>query len=283
MSQIKVNFIGAGRVGKTLLGLLRALPTVQVQDVMSSRLLSAQEAVQLVGSGTATENYDELREADLWILSVPDAQISLVSSQLSETYGKHQITGSTPVAIHCSGFFTANEMDPLRKLGWHLASVHPVLSFSDPETAMQQFEGTYCGVEGDTEALNVVVPLFHKIGAQTFEMRSENKSLYHAAAVFSNNFAVVLQAFSQEAWDAAGVPKEVSLELNRKLLQSTYENVIAYGPRDALTGPAARGDQLVIAKQGEDVARWHPEAGNIYNQMSVLAQRLKTIGSTQKR
>ncbi|WP_216825732.1 DUF2520 domain-containing protein [Ruegeria sp. EL01] len=65
------------------------------------------------------------------------------------------------------------------------------------------------------------------------------------------------------------------------LLQATCENVAAHGPLGALTGPASRGDTFVVSQQGKDVAAWHPAAGIIYKELSLLAQKLKADGKTQ--
>lgn len=278
--EIKVNLIGAGRVGKTLLGLLQRLPGYTIQDVLSPRLQAAQDAVTFAGAGRAISDYAKLRPADLWIIATPDTQIEAAAASIADGLEPRKANTPAPIAFHCSGFFPAQQMAPLRDLGWHLASVHPVLSFADPKDAMAQFEGTYCGIEGDAEALKILAPLMSKLGAQPFEIRSDSKSLYHAAAVISNNFAVVLQAIARDAWAASGVPDNIAQQLNEKLLKATYENVVAKGPWEALTGPAARGDTLVVTQQGEDVARWDPAAGKLYKDLSRIARNLKAGAST---
>jgi len=283
MSKITVNLVGAGRVGQTILGLLRSLPDYTIQDVLSARLASARNAIRFAGAGRAVENYTELNPADMWILAVPDSQIAPVSARIAEGFGGRESPENRPVAFHCSGFFASDQMSPLRRLGWQLASVHPVLTISDPEIAIQQFEGVYCGIEGDASALEPVRHLLKAVGAHPFQIKTEDKSLYHAAAVFSNNFTVVLQAIAREAWAAAGVPDDIAKELNAKLLQATAENVIAQGPGNALTGPASRGDQFVVAQQGNDVRRWNPSVGNLYKDMSALAMMIAaqgTVGGT---
>lgn len=280
MPKTKVNLIGAGHVGKTLLRLLSSVPNCELQDVLSARQISAREAVEFAGAGRAVGSYSDLRPADLWILAVPDAQIAKVAAKITAVFDPVHTDVPAPVAFHCSGFFAADQLAPLKTLGWHLASVHPVLSFADPMEAAQQFKNTYCGMEGDESALKAIKPILSALGAISFDIQSDSKSLYHAAAVISNNFTVVLQAIAREAWAAAGVPDDIAEALNSKLLHATHENVIAKGPRDALTGPAARGDTLVVEQQGQDVTRWHPSAGLIYEEMSKLAHRLKSNGTT---
>lgn len=281
MENTTVNLVGAGRVGQTLIGLLRSMPNYTVQDVVSARLASAQNAVAAAGTGHAVESVADMRPAHLWILAIPDTEIKSVAQMLSEAFAGKGTVDPAPVAVHCSGFFAAEEMAPLRSLGWHLASAHPVLSFSEPAVAMTQFNGIYCGVEGDAAALEVVRPLYAAMGAHLFDIQSDRKSLYHAAAVISNNFTVVLQALAQEAWASAGVSDEVARRLNATLINATAENVIAQGPKAALTGPAARGDTSVVKQQGQDLAKWHPAAGAVYALLSVMAGNLKTNGTTR--
>lgn len=279
MSEITVNLVGAGRVGQTLLRLVTNCSGYRVQDVVSGRAETAEAAVAFAGAGQAVRDLVSMRPADIWIIAVPDTQILPVSQKLAEVAAR--LPGETPVAFHCSGFYAAEALASLREFGWPTASVHPVLTFADPETAVGQFEGTWCGAEGDSEALIVIEPLLTRLGARVFPIRSEAKSLYHAAAVISNNFTVVLQALAREAWAEAGVPDDVARSLNSALLRATYENVAAYGPQTALTGPAARGDTEVVVQQGHDVSDWHPEAGKVYRIFSDMASSLKTNGTTK--
>lgn len=279
MADTTVNIIGAGRVGQTLLRLLAQAPGYRVQDVLGRRSDATQAAVKAAGAGHAVACMAEMRPAALWILSVADTEIAPVARDLADTLRDRARPHVPPVACHCSGFFASDQLSALDDLGWHRASLHPVLSFAEPETATRQFPGTYCGVEGDLDAVSAVQRMLDRLGAHPFPIRSDKKSLYHAAAVISNNFTVVLQAIAREAWAEAGVPQEIAEHLNEGLLRATYENVAASGPQTALTGPAARGDTLVVERQGADVAQWHPDAGSVYDTLSQMAHRLKSSGS----
>lgn len=275
MTQTTVNFIGTGRVGKTMLGLLKSRPEYVVQDIASSRLESAQEAVAFAGIGRAVAQIADLRPADIWIIAVPDAQIATVAHEIATEAADRVCRDTPPLAFHCSGFFAADQLAPLGRLGWHVASVHPVLTFADPELAVQQFKGAFCGIEGDDASLARVTPLINAMGAKAFPIKSDSKSLYHAAAVISNNFTVVLQGIARAAWAEAGVPDDIAEHLNRSLLKATYENVAAHGPLGALTGPASRGDDDVVARQGADVTNWDPSVGALYTDLSARAKKMK--------
>ncbi len=96
------------------------------------------------------------------MLAVNDDQILPVSEKLLRA-GK-----LTPgdIVFHCSGALAAAQLAALRVAGVHLASVHPVRSFADPQLVLQQFDGTFCSIEGDAQALAVLQPALQEIGAQ---------------------------------------------------------------------------------------------------------------------
>lgn len=277
---ITVNLIGTGRVGCTLLRLLARTDDVVIGDVTSSRFDQARAAVGEIGAGRAVAAISDMAHADFWFLTVPDSRIAEVSDKVSQVIEFKIKNYPSPIAVHCSGYHAASVMAPLAALGWRLVSAHPMQSFADPEVSARRFPGTWCGVEGDDSGVVEVEVLLGKLGARPFRIASEGKALYHAAAVFTNNFTTVLQAVALEAWEAAGVPPEAARELNTTLLKSTLENIERLGPAEALTGPAARGDVDVVCEQGNRVTKWHADAGRLYALFSDMASRLKTTGRT---
>lgn len=274
-----LNVVGAGRVGQTLARLWQQQGLCQVQDLLARSPDSAARAAGFIGAGRVAAAPADLREADLWMLSVPDTQVASVAAELAQALRARGAVRPA-IAFHCSGFLQAATLAPLQALGWQAASVHPVLNFASPEAGVARFAGTPCGLEGDAAAVAALQPLFAGVGGVCFPVISEHKPLYHAAAVFASNFTVVLQAIGREAWQAAGVPPEMVPRVHEALLRATVENTLALGPAGAITGPAARGDTQVVQSQGASVARWHPEAGRIYQDMSVLARRLALQGRT---
>lgn len=267
-----LNVIGCGRVGQTLAALLHQQPRVLVQDLYSRSFSSAEQAAQFVGAGQPVADLADMRAADVWLLSVPDAQVAAAAQALADAQGA-KLAGV--IVFHNSGFLSAAELQPLQALGCHVASAHPVLNFASPDTGVRQFVGTPCGLEGDAPALAWLHNALTAIGGRCFEIASADKPLYHAAAVFSSNFTVVLQGVAQDAWRSAGVPPELMRPLTEALLKSTVDNVLAMGPAKALTGPAARGDTAVVQAQGEVVQRWNAPSGEVYALLSQLAAELK--------
>jgi predicted short-subunit dehydrogenase-like oxidoreductase (DUF2520 family) len=271
-----LNLLGAGRVGQTLAHLCTRRGVLRVQDVLTRSPDSAQVALDFIApdisTARAVAQIADMRPADLWLLAVPDAHIAACVQDL--VANARQRGDAPALAFHCSGAQSAELLAALRDLGWSVASAHPVLSFASAKTAVVQFAGTPCALEGDAPARDILRPLFTAIGAACFDVRSQDKVLYHAAAVLATNFAPVLQALAEDAWRATGMPDALVLRLRERLLRNAVDNIVTLGPQKALTGPAARGDFAAIARQADVVADWDPQAAAAYRALSALTLRM---------
>jgi predicted short-subunit dehydrogenase-like oxidoreductase (DUF2520 family) len=265
-----INLIGGGRVGSTLARLWHDRGCFEIQDVLTQTLASAQQAVGFIGAGQPVAELTDMRAADLWMLAVPDRDISNVACLLS------QLNPGPPasIAFHCSGALSSTELAGLDQQGWNVASAHCLLSFSNPRDAMQQFSGTPCALEGDARAVEVLSTAFQKIEGNCFPLLKQNKLLYHAAAVFATNFLPVLQATADQLWRDNGMPDAVAEQVRGKLLHNAVANILSLGPAAALTGPAARGDLALVQRQADAVTAWDPQAGDAYKALSFLASKL---------
>lgn len=266
-----INLIGGGRVGQTLGRLLAQDGQYQVQDVLTRSMASAQHAIDFIGMGRATLQWQDLHPADLWLLAVPDGQIAPVAAALAAC-----VALRPALAFHAGGALGALELQPLQEKGWQVASAHCLLSFASPTAALGQFTGTPCALEGDVQALAELRPLFTRLGAQCFDLSAENKLLYHAGAVFATNFLPVLQDLAEQLWQHSGMPPHLIQHLRATLLQNAVNNIVKLGPQGALTGPAARGDSALVTQQGQAVHQWNASAGQAYQVLSELARQLAT-------
>lgn len=269
-----LNIIGAGRVGRSLAHLWQAHGVFEIQDVLTTSAASAAQAVQFIGAGRVVQAMGDMRPADVWMLAVPDGQIATVAAGLAQ-----YMSVKDAVVFHCSGALASTVMAPLQAQACRLASAHCVLSFSAPSSAITQFAGTLCALEGDSQTTEILKPAFEAISANCFDLAAKDKLLYHAAAVFSTNFLPVLHVVAADLWRSSGMPESMIAPLNASLLQKAVQNITAQGAAKALTGPAARGDTALVAKQGFAVADWQADAGRAYAALSVLAAKIAKSGT----
>lgn len=273
-----LNIIGAGRVGRSLAHLWQARGVFEIQDVLTRSTASANEAIQFIGAGRAVETLDAMRTADVWMLAVPDGQIDKVANDLSNTVVAGVFVALNAIVFQCSGALSSATLQSLKDKGSHVTSAHCILSFSAPSSAIVQFAGTPCALEGDVTAAKILKPAFEAIGAKCFDLAATDKVLYHAAAVFATNFLPVLQVVAADLWRSTGMPQDMIAPLSASLLRNAVQNITTQGAVQALTGPAARGDTAVVALQGEAVADWQADAGQAYRALSTLAGRIARDG-----
>lgn len=279
-----LNIIGAGRVGRSLAHMWHKQGVFAVQDVMTRSQTSADEAVQFIGAGRAVTAMSNMRNADVWMLAVPDGQINKVATELSNMPLVSVFIASGAMVFHCSGALSSAELQPLRGAGdkgSQIASAHCILSFSAPASAVTQFAGTPCALEGDAVATQTLQTAFEAIGAKCFDIAEKDKILYHAAAVFATNFLPVLQVVATDLWRSSGMPEPMIAPLSASLLQKAVQNMACQGAAKALTGPAARGDTELVALQGTAVSDWNAQAGAAYAALSQLASQIAKHGTIE--
>jgi predicted short-subunit dehydrogenase-like oxidoreductase (DUF2520 family) len=258
-----LNLIGAGHVGRTLGRLFAAGGVFALQDVLTRAPASARAAVDFIGAGRALDGIEQLQPAEVWMLAVADDQIGQVAATLADTG-----LADGAIVFHCSGAKASTELAPLAARGAYVASVHPVRSFADPEAVARDFNGTFCGVEGDAGALALLIPAFERIGARIVPIDAAAKTVYHAASVFASNYLVTVLDAALRAYQAAGIPPEVARELARPLAGETLANVLRLGPERALSGPIARGDAATVARQQDAVDAWDAPTGQLYKTLA---------------
>ena len=251
-----LNLVGAGKVGRVLGRLFAATGAFRVQDVLTRSVAGTAEALAFIGAGQDGGSLLQMRPADCWMLAVGDDQIGPVSARLAAA---GLLDGA--VVFHCSGACASSVLAAPAAL---VASVHPVRSFADPAHVAAHFQDTFCGIEGDVQALSMLLPALERIGARPVAIDAAAKAVYHAASVFASNYLVTVMDAALRAYRAAGIDDSVARELAGPLATETLANVLRIGPEAALTGPIARGDMATVARQQAALDAWDGDSGTLY-------------------
>ncbi len=265
-----LNIIGPGRVGRTLGVLLQRANLCAMQDVLSAEVATAETAVAFIGAGHAVRKLSDLRTADVWLLTPPDAAIATVATALAATGRVRQ----NDIVFHCSGSQPSSLLAPLAATGAHIASVHPLKSFADPAAAIKSFAGTYCAAEGDAAALAVLTPWFEQLGAKVTVIDPAGKTLYHAASVLVCNDLTALMEAGLRAYAGAGLDRATAQAMMEPLVRETLDNIFALGTARALTGPVARGDADVLTRQLAALNQLDPRIAEAYRALNQIAVEL---------
>lgn len=239
-----INVIGSGNLGKTISKLIFTHDVGTIQGICNTSIKSGIEAVSFIGQGEV-KTMSELLPADITFITTPDDQIELCCQELS----KSSKFKKESTVVHCSGSLSSEILRTAKEKGCFVASVHPMRSFAKPDISFKQYDGTYCAIEGDDEAVKVLEELFTKIGSVVYAINKEKKSAYHAAGVFASNYLVTLCQNALLCLGDAGVENEMSMKIIASLMQSTLNNLeTTLSPEKSLTGPIKRGDINTITK-----------------------------------
>lgn len=266
----KLNFIGCGNTGKTLARLWSQQGTFEIGDILNRSEKSALTAVEFIDAGQAVGSLAAIKLADVFLIATPDNNIEESCDALS-TSGLLQ---PGTIVFHCSGALSSDVLQSAKQQGAYIASVHPVKSFADPGSSIKTFVGTFCGVEGDEEALNVLGPAFESIGASTFAVNPEFKTLYHAASVMVCNYLTALLEVGIQAYTKAGLERDTAMQVMQPIVQGTVDNIFRLGTTNALTGPIARGDDDLVSRQLDAIRDWHPQYADLYRDLGRVALEL---------
>jgi len=266
----KLNIIGSGRVGRTLASLWEEKRTFAIQDVLDRTPHGARAAVAFIGDGRAVGWLEEMRPAEVWMLAPPDGKIVPCCEALAAS----GLLRSGDIVFHCSGALASAELKSAAAYGALVASVHPLKTFADPRDAVRTFTGTHCAAEGDPEALEILRPAFERIGAIVSEIDPGFKTIYHGASVMVCNYLTALMETGLRCYEKSGLARETALAMMEPLVRETVDNVFKLGTVKALTGPIARGDDAVVARQLEALAAWDARIGDIYRELGAVALEL---------
>lgn len=240
---MKIGFIGAGRMGFTLGKHLTEQKEHEVVGFYSKTLASAKEAAEF----TDTKYYEGLEElvfdADALFLTVPDGQIAEVARRLD------QLTVNTEdkILCHTSGALSSQVFSGMHShiFGY---SIHPIYAVNSKLTSYEGFRDCFITLEGHPKYLSMWEKLFISLGHKTKTIAASDKVKYHSSAVFASNLVVGLYQAACELLMECGFDHEEAECALSTLFLNNANNIVTYGPKDALTGPVQRCDTETVQK-----------------------------------
>jgi predicted short-subunit dehydrogenase-like oxidoreductase (DUF2520 family) len=119
---------------------------------------------------------------------------------------------------------------------------------SDAHDGGAALRGGYWSIEGDKTTLRVAKTIVSDLGGKSFSIRSEDKPLYHAAAVMAAGNVVALFDVALEMLVECGLTRKTARSVLLPLIASTVHNLETRDPAEALTGTFARGDVETVKR-----------------------------------
>jgi predicted short-subunit dehydrogenase-like oxidoreductase (DUF2520 family) len=225
-----------------------------------------------VGAQTAAAHSAALDATLLWFC-VPDREIRGAASSLAGNLGaykKSKVPSKFRFAFHSSGALLSRELEPLRKAGIAVASVHPLMTFvagTHPSLTDVPF-----AMEGDRAATQVARQIVRKLGGESFSLPAARKAAYHAWATLTSPLLLAFLVTLEEAARAAGLTREDARRKSLPIIRQTLANYSRLGPARSFSGPLVRGDAKTVARH-LSVLKKHPGSREIYVALARAALR----------
>lgn len=247
-----IVFVGSGNVA-TRLAIALHLAGKTILQIYSR----SEDSAKLLGDKLGiefTSDYSEInREADLYILSVPD-------NALEGVVGKLDL--SDRFIVHTSG---TSSMDSLNKF-LNYGVFYPLQTFST-EVSLT-FKKIPIFIQANSEEnLDLLQGLADTISEKVQKINTEQRRVLHVSAVFASNFTNYMYAVAEDILDK----NDLSFELLKPLIEETAEKLKNHAPHEAQTGPARRNDKKIIEDHLEILTKY-PEYQKIYK---LITEQIK--------
>ncbi|HEV2013069.1 MAG TPA: Rossmann-like and DUF2520 domain-containing protein [Candidatus Dormibacteraeota bacterium] len=269
MQKPTIAIIGPGRAGSALGRALHrsgyTIAAIGGRNPDNVRNLAAELGARACESPATTIDL-----ADLTMLAVPDDVILPLATDMVDSL----CSAAGKAAVHLSGAQDRSALRPLaQQASLRTGVFHPLQTFRRGPEAVQNVAGTYFGVEADAPLRDQLMQLARDLRGHPFDLTGVDRALYHAAAVFAANYPVTLLAEAIALAAQAGLAAETARHGMTTLLAGAVNNLRDLAPAEAITGPAARGDQGTIERHLEALKN-DPELQRLYQ---LLADRTKEL------
>lgn len=221
---IKVIILGFGNVGQHLYQAFSRNSKVDVIQVYNRSPINFSEEVK----ARFITDIRQLKEADIYIIAVPDDTIQELSKKLPL---------KNKLVVHTSGSVALNHLSDNNKKG----VFYPLQTFS--KNAVVDFKTIPICIEANNkEDLESLKQLGSAISENIQEINSKEREQLHLSAVFVNNFVNYLYQVGSDLL----LDNSLSFDLLKPLIKETAKKMESLNPVDSQTGPAKRNDIKTI-------------------------------------
>nr|WP_199001532.1 Rossmann-like and DUF2520 domain-containing protein [Flavobacterium sp. ASV13] len=249
---IRITLIGSGNVAQHL---IKAFAKSELVEIVQVYARKKETLASLVDFDKIINDFEDLKEADIYIIAVSDKAISEVAKKLPF---------QNRVVVHTSGAASLDVLDSKNRKG----VFYPLQTFSKNKEI--DFSTIPMCLEAEnTFDFRVLESLAKSISNAVYPINSNQRKALHVAAVFVNNFTNHLYQIGQEICQEHQVPFDVL----KPLIQETSEKIKTLNPVDAQTGPAKRHDTTTIEAHLDYLTNENQK--NIYK---ILTQSIQNNG-----
>lgn len=251
---VRAVLIGAGNVAWHIAPALEQAGVRWVQ-VLSRSEEHAHELASRLCSGPAYGSLDRIEQggldmsASLFVLAVKDEAIAPMVERL-QTAGHLLATGTEDSAtaweektvVHVSGSVPVEVLNPLAS---HRAVMYFFQTFSKTAPCPDLASTPICIEASDPATAEWMEGLAKAVSGKVCFLNSQQRAVLHLGGVFACNYVNFMYTVAYDLFREQGI----DFSLLAPLMEETLRKAEANPPFAVQTGPAARGDAAVLARQ----------------------------------
>lgn len=212
---MKIAFIGTGNVATSL------------------RAAFVAAGASVIGDYNSKSNLGEITQfADVYIYAVKDDVLASVVSQVH--------VPRSALHLHTAGSMT---IDVFGEDKPHCGVFYPFQTFTKSRLVDMSKVPIFVEARG-IDDIAAIYSLAQSISTYIYEADAAVRAKLHLAGVFANNFTNCMYGLAQDILRGTGLPSQVLYPL----MEETLAKAEVMTSKDAQTGPARRGDQVVMQK-----------------------------------
>lgn len=222
---ITVSILGSGKVAHHLILNILEQDGLFLQQIYAR---NPHEITNLISNDIIVTNINDLKPADLFIITVSDNAIEDVSKSISL---KNQLV------VHVSGTIPMDAIQNTNRKG-----VFYMLQTFSKDRKVDFSQIPFCIEASNQPDFLLLEKVALCFSEKVYKINSKQRKAIHLAAVFVNNFTNHMYVLGEEICKENDVP----FEILKPLIAETANKIKVLSPQNAQTGPAARKDQNTI-------------------------------------
>lgn len=229
---IRVVLLGGGNLATHLASAFAESPQINLVQIYNRTLTSISHLSPLCAT---TDVFEELKEADVYVISVSDTAIEEIAKKLVAVSG---------LVVHTSGAMPMELLKETTRYG----IFYPLQSFTKGKQV--SFQNIPLCIEAkQPKDLLLLKKMATAISEKVYDMNSEQRKKAHLAAVFVNNFVNHLYKIGEDICIENNIPFEVL----HPIIEETATKIKDISPKKAQTGPANRKDKNTLALHEQEL------------------------------
>lgn len=225
---IGISIIGTGNVATQLANAIAKSPLLRLDCVYGRSEVKLESFKKITSTKTSLDN---MQNTGLLVFAIQDDALKSMTDKIA--------VGDI-LTVHTSGSVSVNVFKKYERYG----VFYPLQTFTaGREIDVEKIP--FCLEAKNKKDLDILKNVAGALGANHYEVNSEQRAKLHLAAVYANNFVNSILAEAKKLSEKANLP----FEILQPLVEETVKKGFELGPKNAQTGPARRGDHEVLKKQ----------------------------------